>query len=183
MKKSAKPFVQELARTWLDEYRGYSLLYVVWGDHAEVQVVRLIDGQVVQRARAHRCLWTRATAELIREASMSFLKKAAKDDAKALMTVSKEGERFAKTYAALTEYLTAATWEDGTARMPSTLLIFAEDGYYKGCLNDRDASRSLWVAGASIPDVLEALEGHLRAGTGEWRSSGQFKGKKPHKRS
>src|SRR5678816_2203499 len=40
------------------------------------------------------------------------------------------------------QWLSDDRWDDGSARQPSTLLVFAEDGCLKACLNDRDGSRS-----------------------------------------
>jgi hypothetical protein len=73
-------------------------------------------------------------------------------------------------YPALAEYLETETWDDGKARQTSTLLLFCEAGSVKGCLNDRETDRALWVTAGTIQGVIEALEKALAAGTGEWRS-------------
>lgn len=174
---------RELERLWLDEHNGYSVEYRVFGADAEFAVVRLRDGQVVDRTPWHRVLKGATDVQEQWEAAMAFLKKTAEKDAKAVSAISKDGEQFAKKYPALMEYLTVSVWPEGGERTVSTLLLFCEDGVFKACLNDRDAGRSLWVSGASVPDALEALESTLRHGGGEWRASGQFKGKKPPKRS
>jgi len=70
---------------------------------------------------------------------------------------------------AIWEYLVSERWEDGTARRTSTMTIFVEEGRVKLCLNDRQGQRSLWVSGATLLDALDALEGHLEQGTGDWR--------------
>lgn len=70
---------------------------------------------------------------------------------------------------ALMEYLTSATWPEGDARETSTLLVFVEEGRFKGVLNDREQARSLWASSPSLAGLLEALEGMLASGSAEWR--------------
>lgn len=72
-------------------------------------------------------------------------------------------------FPSLWEYLTAVKYGDGDARVPSTLLIFAEDGMFKVCLNDRDSSAASWSSGSDILGAVASLEGRLASGTAEWR--------------
>lgn len=72
---------------------------------------------------------------------------------------------------ALMEYLTLTAWDDAKPRKTATLLLFVEEGQWKGCLNDRDAGRSLWVTGGSVEGVVATLEARLASGGGEWRRS------------
>jgi hypothetical protein len=74
----------------------------------------------------------------------------------------------------LVAYLKDSTWDDGASRETSTLMLLVEDGFLKVCLNDRAMGRSLWVATDSIWGAIEALEGHLAAGTGDWRVKKPF---------
>jgi hypothetical protein len=69
----------------------------------------------------------------------------------------------------LVAHLEDAKWDDGSRRETSTLMLLVEDGWLKACLNDRALGCSLWVTGDSLAAVLDALEGHLEAGDGEWR--------------
>ena len=107
----------------------------------------------------------------------SFLRKANDDSKARVASTSDRDAAFRARFPALSEWLSADTWPEGGARETSTLLFFVEQGQWKGCLNDRDGKRGLWSAGGSLDDVLAALEGHLEAGTGEWRSSGPRQGK------
>lgn len=77
----------------------------------------------------------------------------------------------------LFEYLTARTFEDGSERETSTLLIFASEGVWKACLNDRAEQRALWASGASYADAIAALESLLDSGAETWRAY------KPYKKS
>lgn len=70
----------------------------------------------------------------------------------------------------LVEWLTAGTWPDGEARVPGTMLVFAEDGLWKCCLHDRAQSLSCFVSGKTLTECLGAAERACGEGQGEWRS-------------
>ena len=76
-----------------------------------------------------------------------------------------------KTYPTVIQFLSDVTWDDGSARTPGSLTLFIEDGIWKACLNDRDASASLYVSGDNVTACLKSLENRL-AGTvtAEWRA-------------
>jgi len=78
---------------------------------------------------------------------------------------------FAKRFPCLHEWLTLDQWEDGTARAPSTLMLFLDDGRPKGCLSDRDEGKVAFVAAWTFTDVLTALEEGLLADSLDWRSN------------
>jgi hypothetical protein len=84
---------------------------------------------------------------------------------------------------AIWEYLTTFSWDDGSERAASTLLIFGEPGVIKVCLNDRAVEMSLWAAGSSLGEALLALEQALASGTGEWRVKSQAGGSSRKKSS
>lgn len=69
----------------------------------------------------------------------------------------------------LHDYMTCCSWEDGSARVTSTVMFLLEDGTWKGCLNDRALERSLWRSGASLADVLDCLEAALVTQSNDWR--------------
>lgn len=72
-------------------------------------------------------------------------------------------------------YVGDTTYEDGSERETSTVLVFWDDGLIKAVLNDRAEGRSLWVSGSSILDVLVALEDALQSPMTEWRANRQKK--------
>lgn len=80
---------------------------------------------------------------------------------------------------AIWEYLTISTYDDGSDRVLSTLMVLVEDGQVKCCLNDRDECRSLWVAAGSLQGALRALEELLHDGRALWR---EYRGYSPGKR-
>jgi len=70
----------------------------------------------------------------------------------------------------LASHLFDATFEDGTPRVTSTLMVLAELGVVKVCLNDREEARSAWVSGRTVDEALEALENGLAADSVDWRA-------------
>jgi len=68
------------------------------------------------------------------------------------------------------QWLSDDRWDDGSTRQPSTLLVFAEDGCLKACLNDRDGSRSVFVTGGSLEGILDTLEAGLQEDSLPWRA-------------
>jgi hypothetical protein len=76
---------------------------------------------------------------------------------------------FFKGFPVLVCYLTDTTYEDGTARVVSTLSIFSEDGAWKCCLRDRDNARVCWAAGDSPEGALLQMESHLAEDRADWR--------------
>jgi len=70
----------------------------------------------------------------------------------------------------LCSYLFDLRYEDGTPRQTSTLMLLAEQGVAKACLNDREAERSAWVSGRALSEVLDALEVGLANDRLDWRA-------------
>lgn len=72
-------------------------------------------------------------------------------------------------YPALFEYLTAATYPDGSQRQTSSLTLFSEDGLFKACLSDRDQGLNLFVSETKLLACFEALELLLGDDNTPWR--------------
>lgn len=90
-----------------------------------------------------------------------------------------EDPGFAKDYPTLYEHLTSVTWEDGSARITSSMILFAEEGMLKGCLSERNDHLSLWASGSSLKGLLKALEAALNTPMPQWRKQkGQMAKKK-----
>jgi len=65
-------------------------------------------------------------------------------------------------------------WDDGSSRIPSTILFFLEaSGEMKCCLNDRANNRSCFVTGVSIREIMGTLEFALKNDSADWRSRGK----------
>jgi len=71
---------------------------------------------------------------------------------------------------ALCSHLFDLKYEDGAPRQTSTLMLLAEQGVAKACLNDREAERSAWVSGRSFTEALDALEAGLVEDRLDWRA-------------
>lgn len=78
---------------------------------------------------------------------------------------------FSSKSPALFEYLTEDKWEDGKPRPTATLLVFAEQGVFKACVNDRANGVIAWFSDERFQGLLEAVERGLADGTAEWRAS------------
>lgn len=86
---------------------------------------------------------------------------------------------FARTYPALWEFVSVTKNTDGTARQTATLLAFLEAGTWKVCLGDRDSGLSLWAAGETFLEALEALEACLQSPNPQWRQGSKRTPKRP----
>lgn len=59
----------------------------------------------------------------------------------------------------------------GKQRKTGTVLVFAEEGKWKACINDRDGGFYAFVSSDNLPGLLEALERGLKGGGLDWRQS------------
>jgi len=74
------------------------------------------------------------------------------------------------SFPAMTEFLTAITWGDGTSRVSGTITLLLDGPILKAALNDRDSGCSCFVAGQSLTDLFKAVEAVLADGKGDWRA-------------
>lgn len=77
---------------------------------------------------------------------------------------------FWRPYPVLRDFLTL-TGVGGANRKTGTLLVFAEDGKWKSCLNDRDGGNYCFASADTVEGLLEALDKGLRSGVLDWRAS------------
>lgn len=74
-------------------------------------------------------------------------------------------------FPAVREFLFSTRWDDtGDARVPGTVLLFADATGLKVCLNDKDGDRVAFAVLSPAETVLEALEGLLLSETTDWRA-------------
>jgi len=76
---------------------------------------------------------------------------------------------FVRDYPALAEFMSMDRWDDGTAREPTTLLLFASDGRLKACVNDKACNRVAFITGVDLQEVLRLIECGLETNTLDWR--------------
>lgn len=77
----------------------------------------------------------------------------------------------------LVAHLIETEWDDGEARQTSTLLLFAEEGRWKGMINDRDAGAVAFVSGDCLRAVLASIEKGLDGGNLDWRPTKSKQGR------
>jgi len=86
-------------------------------------------------------------------------------------TLSAQVDDLVERFPCLAEHLAANAYDGEPAgtRATSTLLVFAQDGSWKGCLRDRQEGRCLWVASPTFFDLFGVLEDALANGAAVWR--------------
>lgn len=93
--------------------------------------------------------------------------------------VSTRDPEFQERYPAVWEFVSIAKHEDGSRRQTSTLLAFVEAGCWKVCLGERESGLSLWAAGETLLEALEALEACLQSPSPQWRQGAKRTPRKP----
>jgi len=83
---------------------------------------------------------------------------------------------WATTWPALGEFVASAVWEDGSPRIPGTLMVLFDQGLWKLWLHDRSSNLSSFVSGHSPDQVFGRAEECLRASSLEWRSDRKSSG-------
>jgi len=68
-------------------------------------------------------------------------------------------------------HLVDSVWPDGKARETSSLTVFAEDGLFKVCLNNKAEGFVCFMSGPGFYAVLDALQESLADGSVDWRKS------------
>jgi len=79
---------------------------------------------------------------------------------------------FTRKWPTLSDFLTLTGWA-GKQRKSGTILLFAEDGKWKSCVNDRDGGHYAFLSADSFWALLDALEASLKGGGLDWRLSRQ----------
>jgi len=79
-------------------------------------------------------------------------------------------EVLAESHPALVGWVGDVLADDGTARDTGTILLFAEDGALKACLNDRQSGARCFLSAPGLDGLLNAIEETLATGKGDWRA-------------
>jgi len=69
----------------------------------------------------------------------------------------------------LSAFLCDLLWDDGTSRVPGSLLIFTGDGQWKACLGDREAAIQAFVSALTPGKLMDCLEMGLAGDKLDWR--------------
>ena len=83
------------------------------------------------------------------------------------------GGPFGTKYPGLWDHLTQLKWEDGSPRVPSSLLVFQQDGSLKAMLRDKSAGLCFWAAARTWEGLLQAVEAGIQDPAAEWRQDRQ----------
>lgn len=81
---------------------------------------------------------------------------------------------FGATYPAVSEFLGDPTYDDGSARVTGTLLIFCDGPTVKACLADRDQNLVAFFTSQEWDGLLEAIETSLVEGRVDWRTKKEY---------
>lgn len=88
--------------------------------------------------------------------------------------ISLEPCSLSKLYPTVVEFLSSATWEDGTSRETGTITLLTHEGQLKAAVNDRGSSTSAFVSARSLTALLKAIEAGLAQGTLEFRAKPSY---------
>lgn len=80
------------------------------------------------------------------------------------------GEQLAKASPLLWHFLCDCKWDDGTDRLPGTVLLLFQDGLLKAWLNDKAVRKTCWVSSDTWGGLLKACQKALEGHGGEWRN-------------
>ena len=73
-------------------------------------------------------------------------------------------EKLYGLYPELHEFLTETSWDDGKPRKTGTLLIMADNGWWKAFVHDRDGRCGAFVTAGTVDLLMSAVEAGLAAG-------------------
>jgi len=73
------------------------------------------------------------------------------------------------------EFVTATKWDDGTKRVPGTMLLMFEDGVFKAMLNDKANGRIAFLSGQTWEDLMNLVNDAVRTDDADWRKAKPFK--------
>jgi len=74
------------------------------------------------------------------------------------------------TFPTLAEFLAETEWEDGSSRIPGTVMLFTEDGRWKAWVHDRDQGIGAFLSNTGLQSLLSALDRALRTNDLDWRA-------------
>ncbi len=135
----------------------------VWLQHADGRKSLLWEGTLPP----NQSLTSQA---VLRRLSMAIAKRVTHDQAK-----SRNGSLalcdLGKAMPTLVAFLSDATYEDLSARIPGSVTIFCPtEGGMRLCLNDKDTGECAFVSGSSLTELLMRADDGLATGSLDWRA-------------
>jgi len=113
--------------------------------------------------------WLKQTQDEREREAVSYIRKRDEMLAQGVEGAIPLDDAFQQKHPAAFEYLTSLIGPDGRSRRTSTFTLSAEDGQWKGCLNDRETGFQLFVTAGSVTDLFERLEAVLTSPEPHWR--------------
>jgi len=80
-----------------------------------------------------------------------------------------EDEDFIGLYPTLWKYLTSTRWDDGEARLVSSVSYFLQHGKWTACLVEKNWGLILFATADRWDDLREALDARLADPKADWR--------------
>lgn len=176
-KRSAAKRKRSRARQWIDviEIGGVEDLlkfqYRRCSPYVEARVSAGLWDKVLWHMAILESRFNRATVEELDAVAKNILKRLAERKAKAKTGSAVSDPLAEKKYPNLFTLMTALLDDDKQPRRVATLTLFADDGAFKVCLNERNVSLSLWAASETLEGVWEALEARLSVDDVDWKES------------
>lgn len=140
----------------------------VQGFYVDIVARPVFKGEIVPCARCPLDIWLALSDEQRKEMCMGIRKPSAGHPSQGgpirPMDPACEGEM-----PTLFAYLADDQWEDGSARLRSTIILFCEDDLFKMALTDKDSDLTLWVASKTFAGLFGGMEARLNDPEAEWR--------------
>lgn len=86
---------------------------------------------------------------------------------------------WSKEFRHVWDFICESRYDDGTDRLPGTVLLCVGEGRVRLWLHNRDEGLSAWLSGGSVEAVFEAANQALGTATVEWRRSKNNLSKNP----
>lgn len=85
-------------------------------------------------------------------------------------------EDFTDLFPHLWSFMTQTRWEDGTARLPSTVSVFLQHGKWTACLTEKNWGLILFATADRLEGLWEALDARLAEPKADWRQDRKVAG-------
>lgn len=150
------------------------------GEHAQhmfiecrnrvTRITRRLPSGAWQAVASYPLVWAEYLTQVLPEVlDVDYISKAAPSDDDVKLVDHLPDPAWVKHWPAIMAFMTTDRSGVGGQNTTATLSIFAGEGNYGVCLNDRPTGCSLFRTGQSIDDALTALEKALTDGKPDWR--------------
>lgn len=99
----------------------------------------------------------------------AFMKRPSKPGAGVPLEHARVDDPVAQRCPLLWEHMSAEQYDDGTARVTSTLFLFLEGCRWKCMFKDRQEGKIAFYTAHSLAELLDTIESHLRTDSVDWK--------------